>query len=161
MRPARMARRLLPGRPPGRRAPTGQGRRASPGRRLPRRRGQLRRWRDAERAALLLELRVRDPPRDVQAGRGRGRGNCRRKRVKGEAMAGKKNGGKPARPKQTPLDVLIEKSVEAALTTWLSGTAMKIGEGFVREVFADEAEQAQFRDQVREASRSFLERLKS
>jgi len=63
------------------------------------------------------------------------------------------------RPKPRALDVLIEKSVEAALTTWLAGAAMKIADEFAHETFADESERARFRDQVREASHSFLERL--
>jgi hypothetical protein len=62
-------------------------------------------------------------------------------------------------PAPSPLDVLIERSVEAALTAWLAGAAMKIADELVHETFADEAERAKFRDQVRQAGKSFLERL--
>ena len=50
-------------------------------------------------------------------------------------MAAKKNGSR-----ETPFDELIRRSVEAALTTWLSGSAMRMGEDYVREVFKDEEE---------------------
>jgi hypothetical protein len=72
------------------------------------------------------------------------------------ARRARKNG---ANGRGSALDELIRQSVQAALTTWLSGTAMKIGEEFVREVFADEAERARFRELVREQAATFLERL--
>jgi hypothetical protein len=69
-------------------------------------------------------------------------------------MAAKKNGSR-----ETPFDELIRRSVEAALTTWLSGSAMRMGEDYVREVFKDEEERAAFRARVREQAQRVLERL--
>jgi len=67
-------------------------------------------------------------------------------------MAQKKNGHRP-------LDTLIEKSVQAALTTYLSGMAMRIAEDFAREM--TEEEKQAFKELVRPQAAKTLEQLRS
>ena len=68
-------------------------------------------------------------------------------------MAKRKNGTRP-------LDRLIEQSVQAALTTWLSGMAMRIAEEYGREIVMSDEERQAFRDLVRAQATKTLAQLR-
>jgi hypothetical protein len=69
---------------------------------------------------------------------------------------GRKNGGKEG----SRLDRLIERSVEQALATWLSGQAVRATEEIGRELWKDEEFRREFLESARAAAREALEALR-
>jgi hypothetical protein len=63
------------------------------------------------------------------------------------------------RAHQTPLELLIERSVEQALATWLSGQAIRATDELTREVWADEEFRRDFLATARRIAHEALERL--
>jgi hypothetical protein len=60
----------------------------------------------------------------------------------------------------SPLDRLIERSVDQALTVWLSGQAIRATEELSRELWNDEDFRRDFLASARAAAREALERLR-
>jgi hypothetical protein len=67
----------------------------------------------------------------------------------------------PNGPTQTPLELLIQRSVEQALTTWLSLRAMAATDDVLREAFADDEFRQDFLTTARRVARETLERLEA
>jgi hypothetical protein len=67
---------------------------------------------------------------------------------------------KRANGRQTPIDKLIEESVQRALATWLSGQAIRATEALTADIWADEQFRQDFLATAREVAHETLQRLR-